>query len=135
MSTPDRDNRAHPRYQAQHEICLHAGLSIFDAQTAIVPGQAEPLIIFGSTHDLSEAGVSLVVPLIPIDERYCDEAAHRLPLKLYLPSGEVTMQVVPVRCHPLDEAEPGKGFFMGAEIAEIDKDERRRLIEYLHTCS
>jgi hypothetical protein len=54
-----------------------------------------------------------------------------LPVVLYLPAGEVHMQVAPVHCQPLDEKEPGKGFFMGARIREIETEERDCLIEYL----
>lgn len=84
---------------------------------------------------MSEAGVSLIVHFLPIDERYCHEEENRLPVVLYLPSGEINMQVMPVRCRPLDEEEPGKGFFMGARITEIDPDERTCLNEYLRALS
>ena len=135
MSFPDRDNRHRPRYRARYEICLQADLSLFDARAETVHEQERPLTIFGLTYDLSEAGVSLIVPFVPIDETYCDEEERRLPLKLYLPTGEVTMWIVPVRCRPLDEEEPGEGFLMGAEIAEMDNVERAQFNEYLRTFS
>jgi hypothetical protein len=133
LSFPDRDNRHHQRHQARHEICLRADLSLFDTQTTIAQEQEKSLTIFGSTYDLSAAGVSVIVPLISIDERYCYDEDKTLPLMLYLPTGQVNMQIAPVRCLPLDEKEPGKGFFMGARIAQIEDYERRRLVEYLHT--
>lgn len=45
------------------------------------------------------------------------------------------MEVAPVRCHPIDEKEPGKGFLMGAEITGIDEGARARLREYLRSIS
>ena len=136
MSGPVTDNRRRtPRHRAQHEACLEADLSLFNVQAEIVPGEEKSLTIFGSTRDLSEAGVSLVVRYVPIDERNCGEEASVLPLKLYLPTGEVQMQVAPVRCQPLDENEPGEGFFLGARIAEIDNDDRARFAEYFRKFS
>ena len=136
MCIPDTENRRHnPRREAQHEVCLQANLSLLDAQVSVSQGNTQPLTIFGSTHDLSEAGVSLIVPLVPIDERYCAEEGQTLPLTLYLPSGQVHMQVTPIRCGPLDQQEPGKGFFMGAQIAAMDNGERARFLEYLRTSS
>lgn len=135
LSGPDIDNRRTPRHRARHEACLEADLSLFNAQAEIVPGQDKPLTIFGSTRDLSEAGVSLIVPFVPIDERNCRDDSQMLLLRLYLPTGEVEMQVAPVRCNPLDEREPGEGFFLGARIAEMDSVDRARFNEYLRTFS
>ena len=136
MSVPGTDNRRQtPRHQARHEVCLQADLALFDARASIDQGEEKPLVLFGNTRDLSEAGVSLIVPLISIDERYCYEEDRTLPLKLYLPTGQVNMQIAPVRCHPLDEKEPGKGFLMGAEITGMDSVERARFVEYLRSIS
>ncbi|MDQ3821115.1 MAG: PilZ domain-containing protein [Acidobacteriota bacterium] len=120
---------------ARHEVCLEADLSLLDAHAKTVQGQEESFQIFGNTRDLSEAGVSLIVPLVSIDERYCNEEERTLPLTLYLPVGQVYMQVAPVRCQPIDEKEPGKGFLMGAEITGIDEAARARLREYLRSIS
>ena len=135
LSAPDTDNRRQPRQQVRHEVCLQANLSLFDAGAESSCEEGETLEIFGSTRDISEEGVSLIVPLIPIDERYCREEDERLPLTLYLPEGQVNMQVTPVRCHPIDEREPSKGFLMGAEITGIDEAGRTRLRAYLRSIS
>jgi hypothetical protein len=133
LPIPDNTNRRRsPRHQARHEIWLTASASLLDTQTQPVDDhQEQPLTLFGSTHDLSEAGVSLVVPFLSIDKRYCCEEEQMLPVVLYLPGGEVHMRVAPVHCQLLDEKEPGKGFFMGARIREIETEERACLIEYL----
>ncbi len=120
---------------ARHEVCLEADLSLLDAQAEPVRGQENRFQLYGNTRDLSEAGVSLVVPLIPVDERYCREEDRTLPLTLYLPNGQVNMEVAPVRCHLVDEREPAKGFLMGAEITGIDEAGRARLREYLRNIS
>jgi hypothetical protein len=136
LSAPNIDNRRQsPRHQTRHEVCLQASISLLDAQASVSYPHEKLFTIFGSTHDLSEAGVSLVIPLIPIDVQYCQGQDHVLPLTLYLPSGEVEMKIAPVRCAPLDEKELGEGFFMGAQIKEIDLGELERLIEYLQTIS
>lgn len=135
MSVLDTDNRRQPRHRARHEVCLQANLSLFDAGAEKTREQGETLELFGSTLDLSEEGVSLIVPLIPIDERYCYEEDKTLPLTVYLPIGQVNMQVAPVRCHPIDEREPSKGFLMGAEITGMDEAGRMRLRAYLRSIS
>lgn len=120
---------------ARHEVCLEADLSLLDAQAETVPGQENTFQLYGKTRDLSEAGVLLVVPLIPIDEKYCREESRTLPLTLYLPNGQVNMEVAPVRCRLVDEREPARGFLMGAEITGIDEAGRTRLREYLRSIS
>ena len=134
MPVPDTDNRRQcPRHQARHEICLTASLSLLDAEVEATQGVEKPLTLFGSTYDLSEEGVSLVIPLLPIDESYCGVEGRRLPITLYLPTGMVKMQVAPVRCFPINEEEPEKGFFMAAQITKMDEAERACLVKYLNT--
>lgn len=133
LSYPDTDHRDSPRRQARHEICLEANLSLFDAEAKPGQGTEELLTIFGNTYDVSETGVSFVVPLVPIDENYCRQEAPPLPLLLYLPTGPVNMRIAPVRCHPLDERKPEAGFFMGAEITAIEDSGRERFNKFLHT--
>ncbi|MDQ3819184.1 MAG: PilZ domain-containing protein [Acidobacteriota bacterium] len=120
---------------ARHEVCLEADLSLLDAHSEPVPGQENRFQLYGNTRDLSEAGVLLIVPLIPIDEGYCRMEDRTLPLTVYLPEGQVDMEVTPVRCQPVDEREPSKGFLMGAEITGIDETGRTRLRKYLRSIS
>jgi hypothetical protein len=134
LSIPDKDNRRlTPRQRVRQEICLQVNLSILDSRANAFSAHETPLTIFGNTHDLSASGVAFVVPFISVDEKFCQQAENTLPLLLYLPTGEVKMQVAPVRCIPLDKRDLGKGFFIGAKIAGINNGERARFHQYLNT--
>ena len=131
MSIPD-DRRRARRHNARFDARLRAGLSLLDMK-AEAGGDEEQLTLYGSTRDLSAAGLSLVVPSFAIDERFCAEEGRGLQVMLYLPSGPVEMRVAPVRCTPLVEREPREGYFIGARITGMADAGRSRLTTYLRT--
>jgi hypothetical protein len=127
----DDRRRAPRRNGEQLEALLQGSLSLIDAKLD-EDDQAYPLKLFGSTQNISATGVSLIVRHFPIDAEYCaEEDNRRLLVVVYLPTGSVEMRVAPVRCIPLDQKRPEKGFFIGAQIEEIDNDGRERFIHYL----
>jgi len=105
---------------------LTANLSILDSE-AYVP--AESLVFLGRTVDLSSEGLSLVLPSIQIDERYCVKST-RIQLSLHLPKRTVSLEVSPVRCVPLDEEDTALGYLIGAQIVSFD-DNKADYDEYL----
>lgn len=72
----------------------------------------------GQTKDLSRGGISLVLPSLLIDERFCGDG-RSLELSLHLPEGPVSMVVSPVRCSPLSKLDGGMGYLLGAQITEV----------------
>lgn len=112
------ERRSAVRLKAGCDAELTASLSILDNDTQ---SQAESLIFFGRTIDLSSEGLSLVLPSAPIDERYCNKVS-RISLSLHLPKGSVNLQVSPVRCVPLDEEDTALGYLMGAKILSFERD-------------
>lgn len=86
------------------------------------------------THDISEIGMALVVPVNRIDDLYLGRAESQLPVTLELPTGLVHMQTTRARVEESsDESE--RGYLIGVRIAEMNVGERARYMEYLHTQS
>jgi hypothetical protein len=85
----------------------------------------------GHTLDVSKTGLGLVVPAIRIGGRYLAGNDHRLHLKLELPSGTVEMSVVPVRYESLEDHNSEQGYLIGAQIAEMNENDRAHFDEYV----
>ena len=86
-------------------------------------------LLEGYTRDISAAGLGLIVNTVRIDG-YCivvDGRPRRLVLQL--PNGPVTMLVLPFRSERLGDS--GAGYIIGAEITDIDEEDRQRYLEYV----
>ena len=123
------ERRGVRRLKAKCEVELMASLSLLDND---VQSSDSPLVFLGRTHDLSAAGLAMVLPSTIIDERFCS-GANRLILSLYLPSGVIGMEVSPVRCERLDSPFLGNGYLLGTKITRID--DRAQFERYLATLS
>jgi hypothetical protein len=133
MSVPDAgENRQAPRRLARHEVCLNVNLSLFDTQTRIGDALKQQFILYGTTHDLSDSGVAVVITNVKIDQRFF-EVAHLIPLTLFLPNGQVQMEISPVRYNLLNAVQPDEGFFIGAKLSRISDDQRAILRQYFDT--
>jgi hypothetical protein len=133
MSVPDAGEcRQAPRRLARHEVCLNVSLSVFDTQARNTDASKQQFILYGTTHDLSVSGVAVVITNVRIDKRFFEEA-HSLPLTLFLPNGEVQMEITPVRCNLLNAVQPDEGFFLGAKFISIGDDHRAILRQYFDT--
>ena len=117
------------RLKAKCEVELMASLSLLDND---VQSSDSPLVFLGRTHDLSAAGLAMVLPSTIIDERFCS-GANRLILSLYLPNGVIGMEVSPVRCERLDSPFLGNGYLLGTKITKID--DRPQFERYLEMLS
>ena len=123
------ERRGMRRLKARCEVELMASLSLLDND---VQSSDSPLVFLGRTHDLSAAGLAMVLPSTIIDERFCS-GANRLILSLYLPNGVIGMEVSPVRCERLDSPFLGNGYLLGTKITKID--DRAQFNRYLETLS
>ena len=86
-------------------------------------------LLEGHTRDVSARGLGLIVNTVRIDG-YCivvDGRPRKLVLRL--PSGPVTMSVLPVRSERLGDS--GAGYIIGAQITAIDEEDRQRYSEYV----
>jgi hypothetical protein len=118
------------RLKARCEIELMASLALLDND---VQSCDSPLIFLGRTHDLSAAGMCMVLPSTIIDERFCT-GANRLNLSLHVPGGEVIgLEVSPVRCERLSGPYAGQGYLLGTKITNVD--DPAKFESYLETLS
>ena len=122
------ERRQAPRLKAGCDAELTASLTILDTE---VPSADDSLVFMGRTMDLSAGGLSLVLPSILIDERYCGESA-RLHLLLHLPTGTVSLDVNPVRCEAIKVVNTPTAYLIGAKILSID-DNRDEYDNYLRS--
>jgi hypothetical protein len=124
--------RQAPRRLARLEVCLQASLLILDTTAREVGPFERPLILYGTTHDLSDSGVTVIIANVKIDKKFCEEE-HFLPTTLFLPNGQVKMEISPVRCTLLNAGLPDEAYLMAAKISRISDRRRERLLQYLST--
>ena len=117
------------RLKVRCEVELTATLSLLDND---VQNCESSLIFLGRTHDLSAAGMGMVLPSTIIDERFCS-GGNRLNLSLLIPGGVIGMEVSPVRCERLTGTYVGQGYLLGTKITNVD--DRARFEKYLETIS
>ena len=98
---------------------LTSNLSILGGDANV---SGESLIFFGETKDLSNHGVSLILPSISIDEKYCSES-NRVKISLHLPEGSVALEVEPVHCVSLNPKDIGQGSLLGGRIVSMSGHE------------
>jgi hypothetical protein len=87
----------------------------------------------GFTRDVSATGLALILPAIRIGEHYLIGEGRNLRLRLELPTGEIQMDVTPVRYERLEDEHTGKGYLIGVQIAEMSDEDRQRYNEGMKT--
>jgi hypothetical protein len=117
------------RLKVKCELELMATLSLLDND---VECSDSSLIFLGRTHDLSAAGLGMVLPSMIIDERFCS-GANRLNLALHVPGGVIDLEVSPVRCERLSSPLAGNGYLLGTKITNVS--DRPRFEKYLESLS
>jgi hypothetical protein len=123
------ERRRMRRLTARCEVELTATLSLLDND---VQNCESSLIFLGRTHDLSAAGMCMVLPSTIIDERFCT-GANRLNLSLHVPGGVIGLEVSPVRCERLNGSYVGHGYLLGTKITNVD--DPAKFESYLETLS
>ncbi len=106
--------------------------SIFVAGPAKnVSGSRQTRSLQGHTLDISPAGMSLVVPAIRIGEYHLVGENRGFSLKLELPTGDIEMQVAPVRYESLEEHKTETGFLIGVKIVDMPETNRATFAQYV----
>jgi hypothetical protein len=124
------ERRRMRRLKTRCEIELMATLSLLDND---VQNCESSLVFLGRTHDLSAAGMCMVLPSTIIDERFCS-GSNRLNLSLHVPGGGVIgLEVSPVRCERLSGPYAGHGYLLGTKITNVD--DPVKFESYLETLS
>lgn len=90
-----------------------------------------PSTISGHTINISDTGLSLVLPSVQFGNRYLMDGDLTLRVQIELPGEVINLQVAPVRYEMLDEKQMEWGYLVGMRITNIADQEHRRLTEYL----
>jgi hypothetical protein len=108
------ERRRTARLSAKHTVQILTSLSIFNIDIE----SHEPLVpvtLSGFTKDISQDGITVIVPSAPVDERFCAErraVVTRVDLESRM--WEVKTQVV--HCAPLNHQTPDDGYLLGLRI-------------------
>jgi hypothetical protein len=89
------------------------------------------LSIAGETVDISENGISFIVPFIRLGEHYLVDADTQLSLEVELPNGLLNLQAVGCRYQLIGQDLSVGKYVVGAKFVEVDKKNRVLLTEYL----
>jgi hypothetical protein len=87
--------------------------------------------LVGHTRDLSESGLTLLLPSVRAGDAYLTDGERGLEVKLELPGGPVTMHTSSVRFEQLQSKEAGCGYLLAVRINRMPPDERERYVAYL----
>lgn len=88
--------------------------------------------VSGHTQDISESGLAIVVSKIHVEGRYLTDQDRLLLIKVNLPNEEIIeFKATAKRHQPVEGEQNEKGFLIGAQIKEIDEENRTKLITYL----
>jgi hypothetical protein len=87
--------------------------------------------LLGFTRNISETGLTLLLPSVRIGDAYVTDIERRLEVKLELPDGPVALHTTPVRFEQLPRREDGCGYLLAVRITGAQDDGRERYIAYL----
>ena len=89
--------------------------------------------LIGHTRDLSETGLTLLLPSVRIGSLYLTDREYFLGIKLELPGGPAAMLTAPTRFEQLPQKEDGCRYLLGVRIIKMQHGERHRYNAYLST--
>lgn len=118
----------------RHELRLPLTLSFQDCRTHRAYASktsSRAATISGHTRNISDTGLSLILPSVHFGNRYLMDGDLTLEIELESPSGSINFQVAPVRYEALDENQAECGYLVGLRITKIADAERQRLASYL----
>jgi PilZ domain len=94
-------------------------------------GSHHERVLKGHTRDISVNGLALNVPQVHLDGHHLAAGERELQLRLELPDGPISMLVIPKRYERLEESELGCNYLIGAQISQIDDEDRRRYLSFI----
>ena len=120
------------RFRVACEVRLPVGISMPNER---IDPNAEhyPEPIMGCTHDVSESGLSFVLPWLSLGEERIDVAGYPLRIVLCLPGGIIIVHAETVRCQPLVDEQGRDGYLVGARIVRLSAQDQRQYEAFLAT--
>ena len=120
----------HHQHAQRHDLRLPLTISLQESKTQ--SGRLNrPPTISGYTRNISNTGLSLVLPSVHFGNRYLMDGGLTLRIQIELPGEVINCQVAPVRYEMPDENQSEWGYLVGLRITNITEHERKRLTEYL----
>lgn len=89
--------------------------------------------LIGHTRDLSETGLTLLLPSVRVGDAYLTDGESRLNVRLELPGGPVEMLATSARFEQLQRKEAGCSYLLAIHIVKMQSRERERYLAYLKT--
>ena len=89
----------------------------------------------GHTRDLSESGLSLVLPAVRLGGEDISRVGSMLRVVLCLPGGIVIVQGETVRCEAWEDEVGAHGYLIGARILRMFEADRRSYQMYLQSAA
>ncbi|PYS81767.1 MAG: hypothetical protein DMF67_15520 [Acidobacteria bacterium] len=127
------DRRRGARRGARAQARLPFTVVLLDAQEEAAGVLTGKRSLAGHTRDLSETGLTLLLPAVRIGDGYLTDRDCYLGIRLALPGGPVSMLATSVRFEHLDIAESGYGYLVGVRVIRMREDERASYLAYLRT--
>lgn len=125
------ERRRSPRLHTKLEAEMVVSLLLLDTSS---DGEDDTLLLLGETQDVSVGGLSIVVPAIRIDEKYCAEA-RPLTLSLRLDPVPVQLTLETIHCERLRGDDPDQGYIIGGRITDFGRMGQiawRRFLDGIH---
>ena len=126
------ERRIARRHKVACEVRLPVGVSMPNER---INPDAEhyPQPIMGRTRDVSETGLSLILPWLSLGDERIDVPGYPLRVVLCLPGGIIIVHAETVRCEPLVD-EHGRGcYLVGARIRRMSQHDERRYSKFLES--
>lgn len=108
------ERRREPRVTARYEARVEVGTALLDQE--IGTGSLGPLTLYGHTHDLSPAGLGVIIPAVDVGPRHSGE---HLPARVRVGiagGGGVEVEAEAVHWAPLGEMGLGSGVLIGVRV-------------------
>ena len=121
------NRRKSVRHIAKRDVDLLINISVADGSQSVMPHE-------GYTRDLSEIGLSIVVPSLRVGGHYLTDRECRLRIVLAdLTTGPVEIYAKPVRYEQQKESGGAAGHLIGARIIQMSESDRTRYVDYLRS--
>ena len=118
------------RRAVRHHLQRAARL-LFTSTPSELPDAGDSHTLIGHTRDISETGLSLIVPGVHASDTKFFGVRTRLRIILSLPTAMIAIEVTPVRYQWLEEHEGKKGYLIGTRITNMSEDDKAKFNEYI----
>jgi hypothetical protein len=125
MQTYVQDRRHPPRLRVRLQFTVSL------CRNSHVKGMRPECALKGHTRDLSAGGLALNLPQVHLDGHYLADEEREVKLNLELPTGLISMRVIPRRYERLEQAELGCRYQIGVQITEISDEDRKRYLSFI----